>query len=167
MILLLENRSCGAFLRFVTLPLPMNDTKEPRGHLALILGVGLALILLVVGLVFEKAWSHQAELTKHFEQCMERAPFKTSLNVARPESVLSVDALQRHFEQFDQLAKETGLPPIWNGTTLVPWTVFHQDSIEVARQCHAQLGIDQPQRQLRGTYAKPVWDPNSSIWATR
>lgn len=149
------------------MPLPMDVTKALRGHLAVTIGVSFALIVLVIGLVSGKAWSHQSELTKHFEQCMERAPFKTSLNVARPESVLSVDALQRHLDQFDQMTKETGLPPIWNGTTLVPWTVFHQDSIQVARQCHAQLGIDQPQRQLRGTYAKPVWDPNSSIWMTR
>jgi len=46
----------------------------------------------------------------------------------------------------------------------VPWKEFHKNSIEFASQCHGQLGIDQPQRQLKGTYAKPVWDPNSSIW---
>ena len=66
--------------------------------------------------------------------------------------------------EFDQMLKETGLPPIWNGKTLVPWKDYHKNSIEFASQCHSQLGINQPQQQLKGTYAKPVWDPNSSIW---
>ena len=89
---------------------------------------------------------------------------QTVLKVPRPEAVLTDEQLQSHFDAFDQMLKETGLPPIWNGKTLVPWKEFHKKSIEFASQCHGQLGIDQPQRQLKGTYAKPVWDPNSSIW---
>ena len=95
---------------------------------------------------------------------MESAPFKQSLKVPRPEAVLTDEQLQNHFDAFDQMLKETGLPPIWNGKTLVPWKEFHKNSIEFASQCHGQLGIDQPQQQLKGTYAKPVWDPNSPIW---
>ena len=81
-----------------------------------------------------------------------------------PEAVLTDEQLQNHFDAFDQMLKETGLPPIWNGKTLVAWKEFHKNSIEFASKCHGQLGIDQPQRQLRGTYSKPVWDPNSPIW---
>ena len=87
--------------------------------------------------------------------------FKQSLRVPRPEAVLTDEQLQNHFDAFDQLLKETGLPPIWNGKTLVAWKEYHKNSIEFASQCHGQLGVDQPQRQLKGTYAKPVWDPNS------
>ena len=143
----------------------MDNTKEPAGHLSAIIGIGLVLIGLVVfGVAQQKAWSHQAELTQRFEACMESAPFKQALKVPRPEAVLTDEQLQAHFDAFDQLLKETGLPPIWNGKTLVPWKDYHKNSIEFASQCHGQLGIDQPQRQLKGTYAKPVWDPNSSIW---
>ena len=95
---------------------------------------------------------------------MESAPFKTSLRVPKPEAVLTDEQLHNHFDEFDQMLKETGLPPIWNGKTLVAWKEFHKKSIEFASQCHGQLGIDQPQQQLKGTYAKPIWDPNSPIW---
>ena len=143
----------------------MDNTREPVGHLSAIIGIGLLLIGLVVfGVDQQKAWSHQAELTQSFEACMESAPFKQALKVPRPEAVLTDEQLQSHFDAFDQLLKETGLPPIWNGKTLVPWKEFHKKSIEFASQCHGQLGIDQPQQQLKGTYAKPVWDPNSPIW---
>ena len=143
----------------------MDNTREPAGHLSAIIAIGLLLIGLVVfGVAQQKAWSHQAELTKRFEACMESAPFKQALKVPRPEAVLTDEQLQAHFDAFDQLLKETGLPPIWNGKTLVAWKEYHKNSIEFARQCHVQLDIDQPQQQLKGTYAKPVWDPNSSIW---
>ena len=143
----------------------MDNSKEAVGPLSSIVGIGLLLIGLVVfGVVQQKAWSHQAILTKSFEACMESAPFKTSLRVPRPEAVLTDEQLQNHFDAFDQMLKETGLPPIWNGKTLVAWKEFHKNSIEFASQCHSQLGIDQPQRQLKGAYAKPVWDPNSPIW---
>ena len=143
----------------------MDNTREPAGHLSAIIAIGLLLIGLVVfGVVQQKAWSHQAELTQSFEACMESAPFKQSLRVPRPEAALTEEQLQAHFDAFDQLLKETGLPPIWNGKTLVPWKDYHKNSIEFASQCHTQLGINQPQQQLKGTYAKPVWDPNSPIW---
>lgn len=144
----------------------MDETRESSGHLAAIVGIGLLVIgFFVVGVIGVKVWGHQVELTRSFEQCMESAPFKKSFNVARPENVLSADQLQNHFEEFDRIVKATGLPPVWNGKTLVPWKSFHQDSIAFARQCHVRLGIDQPQRQLKGTYSKPVWDPDSPIWA--
>ena len=100
----------------------MDNTREPAGHLSAIIAIGLVLIGLVVcGVVQQKAWSHQAELTQRFETCMESAPFKQALKVPRPEAVLSNEQLQAHFDAFDQMVKETGLPPIWNGKTLVPW----------------------------------------------
>ena len=143
----------------------MDKTREPFGHLSAIIGIVLLLFgMLVFGVVEQKALSHQAEVTQRFETCMESAPFKQSLRVPRPEAVLTDEQLQSHFDAFDQMLKETGFPPVWNGKTLVPWKEFHKYSIEFARQCHGQLGIDQPQQQLKGTYAKPVWDPNSSIW---
>ena len=143
----------------------MNQTREPYGHLFLILGIIFALTLLLFSaFVGQKAWSHQAELTRNFEACMERAPFKKVLDTPKPGTILSVEELQDHFDKFDRLFKETGLPPIWNGETLVPWKDFHRGSIKIAKQCHVELGITQPQKQLKGTYAKPVWDPNSKIW---
>ena len=143
----------------------MDNTREPAGHPSAIIRIGLLPIGLVVfGVVQQKGWSHQEELTQRFEACMDSAPFKQSLRVPRPEAVLTDAQLQNHFDAFDQLLKETGLPPIWNGKTLVPWKNYHKNSIKFASQCHGQLSINQPQRQLKGTYAKPVWDPNSPIW---
>ena len=142
----------------------MDNTRKPVGHLSAIIGIALLLIGFVVfGVIEQKAWSHQAALTQSFEACMESAPFKQSLRVPRPEAVFTDEQLRNHFDAFEQMLKETGLPPVWNGKTLVAWKEFHKNSIEFASQCHSQLGIDQPQRQLKGTYAKPVWDPNSSI----
>ena len=89
---------------------------------------------------------------------------KMSLRVPRPEAVLTAKQLQNHFDAFDQMLKQSGIPPIWNGKALVPWKDYHKNSIEFARDCHVQLGIDQPQLQLKGAYSKPVWDPNSQIW---
>ena len=110
----------------------MDNTREPAGHLSAIIGIGLLLVGLVVfGVAQQKAWSHQAELTKSFEACMESAPFKQSLKVPRPEAVLTDEQLQAHFDAFDQLLKETGLPPIWNGKTLVPWKEFHKTRLNL------------------------------------
>ena len=39
------------------------------------------------------------------------------------------------------------------------WKEYHKNSIEFASQCHSQLGIDQPQQQLKGTYANPFGIP--------
>ena len=124
----------------------MDNTRQPAGHLSAIIGIGLLLIGLVVfGAVQQKTWSHQAELTQSFEACMESAPFKQYLRVPRPEAVLTDEQLQNHIDAFDQLLKQTGLPPIWNGQILVAWKDYHKNSIEFAMQCHAKLGIDQPQ----------------------
>ena len=143
----------------------MGNIREPVGHLSAIVGIGLFLIGLVFfGVVQQKAWSNQAELTRSFEACMESAPFKKSLSVPRPEAVLTEEQLQNYFDAFDWMLKETGLPPIWDGKTMVSWKDYHKNSIKFARKCHSQLGIDQPQRQLKGTYSKAVWDPNSPIW---
>ena len=53
------------------------------------------------------------------------------------------------------MLKETGLPPVWNGKTLIPWKDYHKKSIEFASQCHGQLGIDQP-------HAGPDW-PSAGV----
>ena len=87
----------------------MDNTREQAGHLSAIIAIGLLLVGLVVfGVVQQKAWSHQAELTKRFEACMESAPFKQALKVPRPEAVLTDEQLQSHFDAFDQMLKETG-----------------------------------------------------------
>ena len=105
----------------------MNETRESTSHLSSIIGISLLVIgFAVFGVVGQKAWSHQTELTRSFEACMESAPFKTALSVPRPESVLTVEDLQNHFDNFDQIFKETGLPPIWNGKTLIPWKIYHK-----------------------------------------
>ena len=95
---------------------------------------------------------------------MEQAPFRAIFEKPRLEKVLLVEDLENYFDEFDSMFKRTGLPPVWNGETLVPWTDFHKDSIKIAKQCHEELGIDNPQKQLQGTYSKPAWDPNSKIW---
>ena len=121
----------------------MENTREPAGHLSAIIGIGLLLLgILVFGVVEQKALSHQAKLTSRFEACMESAAFKQSLRVPRPGAVLTNEQLQNHFDAFNQMHKDTGLPPIWNGKTLVPSKDYHKNSIEFARQCHYQLGID-------------------------
>ena len=144
----------------------MNNTSKSVGRFSWITGVGIGILLIglvVLGIVEQMAWSHQAELTRSFEACMESAPFKKSLKVPRAEAVLTAAQLQNHFD-LCQMLKKTGLPPIWNGQALVPWKEYHKHSIEFAKQCHGLLGIDQPQRQLKGSYSKPAWDPNSPIW---
>lgn len=82
---------------------------------------------------------------------MKSAPLKKFLRVPRPEAVLLNEQLQNYVNDFDQMLKETGLPPIWNGKALafVPWKEYHKNTIEFAKQCHVQLGIDQPQRHER------------------
>ena len=120
----------NSFLRLSGENGSMDKTKEPVGHLSSIIGIGLLLVGLVVfGVVEQKAWSHQAELTKNFEACMESAPFKKSLLVPRPEAVLTAEELQNHFDAFDQMLKQSGIPPIWNGKALVPWKDYHKNSI--------------------------------------
>ena len=143
----------------------MDHPQTSAGAFRWIIGVLLAAGLLLVGVVAARSWNHPDQLTQHFVACMQKAPFQTSLTLPRPETVLSPAQLQEHLDRFDRIKAETGLPPVWNGSTLVPWTEFHRESIEVARRCHTELNIDQPQRQLRGTYAKPVWDPSSPIWS--
>ena len=63
----------------------MDKSKEPVGPLSSIIGIGLLLVGLVVfGVVEQKAWNHQTELTKNFETCIESAPLK-SLYVCRDQ----------------------------------------------------------------------------------
>ena len=85
--------------------------------------------LLLAGVLGERWWSSQGQLTAQFEECMKQAPFKQSFSQTRPEDVLSPDNLQAHFNEFDQIFQATGLPPIWNGEKLVPWKIYHRESI--------------------------------------
>ena len=143
----------------------MDPTGSPARRLGLIVGILIAVGLLISAAIGLNASHQREQLTRRFEACMETAPFKTSVPPPRPEAVLSAAELQQQLDSFDRIQAETGLPPIWNGSTLVPWTQFHRKSIDVARACHAALGIEHPQRQLKGTYAKPAWDPHSAIWS--
>ena len=142
----------------------MDPTGSPARRLGLIVGILIAVGLLITAAIGLNASHQREQLTRRFEACMETAPFKTSVPPPRPEAVLSAAELQQQLDSFDRIQAETGLPPIWNGSTLVPWTQFHRESIDVARACHDALGIEHPQRQLKGTYAKPAWDPHSAIW---
>ena len=112
----------------------------------------------------QQIWIEQAKNTTEFEKCMEQAAFKSSEDKPDPLRTLSPEDLEKHFAIFDQIFKDTGLPPIWDGKQLIPWKVYHKESIIVASQCHKKLGITKPQKQLRGTYSKAIWDPNSEIW---
>ena len=143
----------------------MNQTREISNLLPMILGILFGVVvLLICTFVGQKAWSQQDTLTKNFEACMEKAPFRNVFEAPRPEQVLSIEQLQSYFDEFDSIFNSTGLPPVWNGEILVPWKEFHKDSIRIAKQCHEVLGIEKPQQQLKGTYSKPVWDPNSAVW---
>ncbi len=126
----------------------------------------VAVVLLTAGLLGQQSWAAESKLTKEFELCIETAPFKATNRISQSKQ-LNPDDLQKHFDEFDQIFRETGLPPIWDGAKLVPWRIYHQESIMIAQACHESLGITQPQQQLRGTYAKPVWDPRSEIWMDR
>ena len=110
----------------------------------------------------QQIWIEQ-EKTNEFEICMGQAAFKNSK--IKPDSIgkLSPEDLERHFAIFDQIFKDTGLPPIWDGNKLIPWKIYHKESIIVASKCHKKIGITKPQEQLRGTYSKAIWDPNSDI----
>ena len=112
----------------------------------------------------QQIWIEQEKNTTEFEKCMEQAAFKGSKDKTDPIGKLSPEDLERHFAIFDQIFKDTGLPPIWDGNQLVPWKIYHKESIIIASKCHKKIGITKPQKQLRGTYAKAVWDPNSDIW---
>ena len=114
----------------------MNQGRGNYNYLPMTLGMLLGLLLLLMcGFLGQQAWSQQAALTKNFETCMEQAPFRTIFETPNPENVLSVEELENYFDEFDSIFNSTGLPPVWNGKMLVPWTEFHKDSIQVAKQC--------------------------------
>lgn len=143
----------------------MDKTKIVFGKEIMII---LSLIIMIsfagVATLGQKIWIEQGKNTTEFEKCMEQAAFKSSNDKPDPIEKLLPEDLERHFAIFDQIFKETGLPPIWNGKQLIPWKVYHKESIIFASQCHKKLGITKPQKQLRGTYSKAIWDPNSDIW---
>ena len=143
------------------------QNTAPRGYSILIVMLFfVVVVLLTAGLLGQQSWSAQRQLTKEFELCIESAPFKATKQISQTKQ-LNPNDLQQYFDEFDQIFRETGLPPIWDGTQLVPWRIYHRESIAIAQACHESLGITQPQQQLRGTYAKPVWDPRSEIWMSR
>ena len=129
--------------------------------LVIVLLIALSFLIVVSG---QKAWEKQTVLTQSFERCMEKAPFKSRPEFYNSEKNLLPEDLQKYFDQFNQIFDATGLPPIWNGKRLLPWKEFHQKSIQIAKECHQELGITRPQQELRGSYSKPVWDPMSAIW---
>ena len=119
----------------------MDHPKASLGHLPIIAAISLALALaLVCGLFGQRGWSHQTSLTNNFEACMEAAPFKQPLSQSKMEAAVTPESLPRHFEEFDQIFRDTGLPPIWDGSKLVPWTVFHKQSILLQSSATNNLG---------------------------
>ena len=128
--------------------------------------VVFAMFCLMVQLGHQK-WNEQTTLTAAFESCMEIAPFKSSQQSISSKTTLNAENLQAHYDEFNHLFDATGLPPIWDGQKLVAWKEYHQESIKIAEQCHQSLRITDPQKELRGSYSKPVWDPGSEIWQTR
>ena len=114
----------------------MNRAREIYIHLPMILAILLGLALLIAcTFLGQQAWSQQTALTKSFESCMEQAPFRIIFETPKPEKVLSVEELENYFDEFDSIFNNTGLPPIWNGEMLVPWTDFHKDSIQRHALC--------------------------------
>ena len=117
-----------------------------------------------VATLSQQIWIEQRKNTIKLEKCMDQVAFKNPNDKSDLIRKHSPEDLERHFAIFDQILKDTGLPPIWNGKQLIPWKVYHKESIIFASQCHKKLRITKPQKQLRGTYSKAVWDPNSEIW---
>ena len=143
----------------------MDKIKRSYGKEIMII---FSLIIIIsftgVAALGQQIWIEQGKNTTEFEKCMEKAAFKGYNDKPDPRVKLSPEDLERHFAIFDQIFKNTGLPPIWDGNQLVPWKIYHKQSIIVASQCHKKIGITKPQKQLRGTYSKAIWDPNSDIW---
>ena len=143
----------------------MDKAKRALGNRIMVISA-VVIILVVAGIATlgQRMWSQQEQLTTEFETCMEQAAFKKSTNKPDPARKLSPKDLERHFVTFEKIFKDTGLPPIWDGEQLIPWKIYHKESIIIASQCHKKLGIINPKKQLRGTYSKAIWDPNSQIW---
>ena len=141
------------------------NTKQYPGRstwiFVIVLVISLPSLMIISG---QQAWSKQMLLTQSFERCMEKAPFKNPQKLEDSRPTLEPDDMQKHFDEFNQIFEATGLPPIWNGQKLVAWKEYHQKSIQIAQECHQELGITRPQHDLRGSYSKPVWDPKSQIW---
>lgn len=134
-------------------------------HLPILLaGIVIASILIVMIILGHQEWEKQSIVTQEFKNCIMKAPFKSLPKANSPQSTLQPEDLQKHYDEFNQIFDATGLPPIWNGQKLIPWKEYHQESIKIAQQCHEEIGISDPQKELHGPYSKPVWDPNSSIW---
>ena len=143
-------------------------TDQPIKNLGkgIIIFLSVLLMITIAGFITlgQQIWIQQEKITTDFESCMEQAPFRSSINNPEPFGKILPNELENHFAEFDRIFKETGLPPIWNGNQLIPWKVYHKESIIFASECHEKLGITKPQKQLRGTYSKAIWDPKSDIW---
>ena len=86
------------------------------------------------------------------------------IKIARLRTNMTTRGSTKNCNEFDQIFDATGLPPIWNWKRLLPWKEFHQKSIQIAKECHQELGITRPQQELGGSYSKPVRDPMSDVW---
>ena len=142
----------------------MDQSKKNFGRIIISFSILLVISFAGMATLGQQHWMQQKQITTTFERCMEQAPFKSLTNKPDSANKLSPEELESHFADFDRIFKETGLPPIWNGKELIPWKVYHKESIIFASQCHKKLGITKPQKQLRGTYSKAIWDPKSDIW---
>ena len=86
------------------------------------------------------------------------------IEIARLRTKLTNKESTKNLNEFNQIFDATGLPLIWNWKRLIPWKEFHQKSIQIAKECHQELGITRPQQELGGSYSKPVRDPMSDVW---
>ena len=89
----------------------MEKSTPPQNNLIMMIIGTVALAALLLGILAERWWRSQGQLTAQFEGCMEQATFKHSFRQVRPRDVLLPDNLQEHFNEFNQIFKTTGYHP--------------------------------------------------------
>jgi hypothetical protein len=80
----------------------MEKSTPRQNNLIMMISCTVALsALLLGGVLGERWWTSQGQLTAQFEECMEQGSFKQNFSLTRPEDVLSPYNLQEHFNEID------------------------------------------------------------------
>jgi hypothetical protein len=122
----------------------------------------------VVGAVLLERHNRREENTARFDRCMRDAPYNKRFEVFRrtgEDPTPSEPTTKEHLERRRQLTDaDNGMPPLWDGQSLLPWYRFHADSIRVAEKCHHILGVKVPQKELSYPYDADAWNPRGEYW---
>ena len=130
-----------------------------------ILSIIVMICVAWVATLGQQIWIKQGKNTTEFEKCIEQAAFKSSNDKHDPIVKLLPEDLGRHtLRSSIKFSKIQVYHPSGMANNSFPGMSYHKESIIVASQYHKKLGITKPQKQLRGTYSKAIWEPNSDIW---